>query len=310
MAARRPKRQAKRTTKTGTPAWVWLVAVAAIGAVVLMAAPNLFKSDGDGFLRVGPRPDPDAVPAPVADADIDVPASAPRRAERSEPDRPTSPQYDFYTLLPGSEVQMSDAELAALTKAENDRKSRQQQEADRAAAALAGQSPVPALPAPLDETPVAPSRPATPAAPPAPAAPATTDAQRALAALEGRQIPSPVAEKPASASRSTTPAPVNTATAAAAPARSTPVTTPAAEAPASNVRYLLQAGAFGNSGEAEAIKARLAMSGLAARVEPTQVNGGTVYRVRVGPYQSANDLSEAKSKLESSGLQAMAVKVQ
>ena len=85
---------------------------------------------------------------------------------------------------------------------------------------------------------------------------------------------------------------------------------PAADTPATNVRYLLQAGAFGNSGEAEAIKARLAMSGLAARVEPTQVNGGTVYRVRVGPYQSASDLSEAKAKLESSGLQAMAVKVQ
>ena len=304
MAARRPKRQAKRTTKTGTPAWVWLVAIAAIGAVVLMAAPNLFKSEGDGFLRVGPRPDPDAVPAPVADADIDVPASAPRRAERSEPDRPTSPQYDFYTLLPGSEVQMSDAELAALAKAENDRKSRQQQEAARAAAALAGQSPVPALPAPLDEAPVAPSRPATPAAP------AATDAQRALAALEGRQIPTPAVEKPASTSRSTTPAPTNTATVAAAPARTPSAPVPSAEAPASNVRYLLQAGAFGNSGEAEAIKARLAMNGLAARVEPTQINGSTVYRVRVGPYQSANDLSEAKSKLESSGLQAMAVKVQ
>ena len=62
MAARRGKSQARRNSGNGTPGWVWLVAGAAIAAVVVLAAPNLFKKEGDGFLRVGPQPNPDAQP--------------------------------------------------------------------------------------------------------------------------------------------------------------------------------------------------------------------------------------------------------
>lgn len=62
MAARRGKSQARRNSNQGTPGWVWLVAGVAIAAVVFLAAPNLFKSDGDGFLRVGPQPNPNAQP--------------------------------------------------------------------------------------------------------------------------------------------------------------------------------------------------------------------------------------------------------
>ncbi|KLD09975.1 sporulation protein, partial [Xanthomonas perforans] len=51
MAARRGKSQARRNTSNGTPGWVWLVAGAAIAAVIFLAAPNLFKKDGDGFLK-------------------------------------------------------------------------------------------------------------------------------------------------------------------------------------------------------------------------------------------------------------------
>lgn len=78
MAARRGKSQARRNTSNGTPGWVWLVAGVAIAAVVFLAAPNLFKKDGDGFLRVGPRANPDAQPEPVADADVDTPAELPK----------------------------------------------------------------------------------------------------------------------------------------------------------------------------------------------------------------------------------------
>ncbi|CCP09426.1 hypothetical protein SMSKK35_1302 [Stenotrophomonas maltophilia SKK35] len=73
MAARRGKSQARRNSGSqGTPGWVWLVAGVAIAAVVFLAAPNLFKGEGDGFLRAGPQPNPNAQPAPVADADSDV----------------------------------------------------------------------------------------------------------------------------------------------------------------------------------------------------------------------------------------------
>ncbi|MDZ7475036.1 SPOR domain-containing protein, partial [Stenotrophomonas pavanii] len=108
-------------------------------------------------------------------------------------------------------------------------------------------------------------------------------------------------------------APASTSTAAppAAPrAETAPATAAAAPAAADNARYILQAGAFGASGDAEATKAKLAMMGLAARVESAQINGKTVYRVRMGPYGSASKLSEAKQKLDGTGLQAMAIKAQ
>ena len=78
----------------------------------------------------------------------------------------------------------------------------------------------------------------------------------------------------------------------------------------SGARYILQAGAFGASGDAEATKAKIAMLGLSARVESAQINGKTDYRVRKGPYGTASELAEAKQKLTSGGLPAMAVKAQ
>jgi cell division protein FtsN len=291
MAARRGKTQARRNNNNGTPGWVWLVAGVAIAAVVFLAAPNLFKKDGDGFLRVGPQPNPDAQPAPVADADVDagVESNKPATPAGAKPEEKPATQYDFYTLLPGTEVQMSDAELAASAKAEEQR---------RAAAARAAAA----------------ANPSTPVAAP-------TEAQRAQAALEGRPLPAPVAEtarQPAPISEtparpaqvaSTTPAPAATAP-KPAPAAATPAAPVAAAAATENVRYILQAGAFGASGDAESTKAKLAMMGLAARVESAQINGKTVYRVRMGPYGSAGELAEAKQKLDGTGLQAMAIKAQ
>jgi cell division protein FtsN len=78
---------------------------------------------------------------------------------------------------------------------------------------------------------------------------------------------------------------------------------------ASNARYLLQAGAFKASGDAEALKAKIAFLGLGARVESAQIKGATVYRVRMGPYGSATELADAKRKLAGGGLPAMAIKV-
>ncbi len=248
MAARRGRSQAKRNGGNGgRPAWVWLVVGLAIGAVVVLAVPGLLKKEGDGFARFGPKANPAAQPAPIADPDAiaDTPAlPEPAPVE-------TAPQYDFYTVLPGNEVRMSDAELAASAREEEAR--RQQAEARRARDALEGRTPAPAAAAPA---------PATVATTPAPAAtPATT-------------------------------------TAAATPAK------------ADGARYILQAGAFGSSGDAEEVKARIAMIGLGARVETGQANGRTVYRVRMGPYATASELAEAKQKLADSGLPAMAIRAQ
>ena len=52
------------------------------------------------------------------------------------------------------------------------------------------------------------------------------------------------------------------------------------------------------------------MLGLSARVESAQIGDKTVYRVRMGPYGTAGELAEAKRKLASGGLPAMAIKAQ
>ncbi|MDO0845613.1 SPOR domain-containing protein [Xanthomonas campestris pv. campestris] len=286
MAARRGKSQARRNTSSGTPGWVWLVAGAAIAAVIFLAAPNLFKKDGDGFLRVGPRPNPDAQPAPVADTDVDTPAELPKPS--APPAKPAvkpgdaQTQYDFYTLLPGKEVQMSDAELAASARAEEAARARAALEGKPVApaASVAAATPTTSVPMPLNETAASAPKPLPETAP---ARPAATPA-------------------PASTAAVTTPA----AASAAKPAASAA----AAPAVADTTRYILQAGSFGASGDAESTKAKLAMMGLAARVESADIAGKTVYRVRMGPYGSAGELAEAKQKLTGSGLPAIAIKAQ
>lgn len=257
MAARRGKSQARRNGSNGLPGWAWLVIGILVTLLIVLAVPRLLKGgDGDGFLRIGPKPNPDALPAAVDEnADTiapDVASDAPANA-----DKPKPTQYDFYTLLPGEEVAMSDAELAASAKAEAEAQAR----AAKSAAQQAATGTDATLPAPIADTP-------TPNTAPADAA------------------------KPADAA---TPATNAAATANAAPA-------------AGDARYILQAGAFGASGDAETVKAKIAMLGLNARVESAQIGGKTVYRVRMGPYDSASELAEAKTKLAGGGLPAMAVK--
>lgn len=261
MAARRGKNQATRNSGHATPPWVWLILGLLIGLAVYFIVPGLGKKDGDGFFR--PQPNPDAQPAPIDSADVDAvvpdaPADAPATAS---PDAaaPKETQYDFYTLLPGKEVQMSDAELAASAREEEARKAR---------AALNGQSPIAA------------------------ATPATTGPAAQPAPIDESPAPrTPETPRPADA-----PPPPRAAT-----------TVASAD---TGARYILQAGAFGASGDAEATKAKIAMLGLSARVESAQINGKTVYRVRMGPYGTASELAEAKQKLASGGLPAMAVKAQ
>ncbi|MDV0438713.1 SPOR domain-containing protein [Xanthomonas sacchari] len=278
MAARRGKTQARRNTGNGTPGWVWLIAGAAIAAVVFLGAPGLFKKDGD-FLRVGgPRANPDAQPAPVADADVDAAPELPKPAANAagstkpEAKKDAQTQYDFYTLLPGKEVQMSDAELAASARAEAIRQAKAQAAAGTAAAG-------------------------------------TTPAAAATAPTATAANPTPLPETPSTAA-SATPAASRPATAAATPAATTAPAAAAATAAPDTARYILQAGSFGASGDAESTKAKLAMLGLSARVESAQISGKTVYRVRMGPYGTASELAEAKQKLNGSGLSAIAIKAQ
>ena len=75
-------------------------------------------------------------------------------------------------------------------------------------------------------------------------------------------------------------------------------------------RYLIQAGAFRSLADADAVKARIALTGEIARVEPAQVDGGTIYRVRLGPYPNAGALAAAKQALAGHGIDAVAIRAQ
>lgn len=93
-------------------------------------------------------------------------------------------------------------------------------------------------------------------------------------------------------------------------AQTTPATPNDAVETAGTVRYLIQAGAFRNAAEAEALKARIALTGEVARVETGDSQGTTVYRVRLGPYATAASLAAAKQALASNGIDAQAIKAQ
>lgn len=219
MAARRGKSQARRNNGNGPlPGWAWMVLGIVLTVAVVLALPYLKgDKDSEGFLR--PKPNPEATPAVASDAEAvaDEPLPAPK---------PT--QYDFYTMLPADEVAMTDAELAATARAEEERRARDAAD---------------------------------------------------VAAMEKDTV-----------DLSTAPAPA-----------------PSIE-PTGDTPYVLQAGAFGAAGDAEALKARIALLGLSARVESAEVRGQTVYRVRMGPYRTASELSEAKRKLTGGGLPALAIR--
>lgn len=85
------------------------------------------------------------------------------------------------------------------------------------------------------------------------------------------------------------------------------------EVPASfknNQSYYLQAGNFGSPQSAEAMRARVLMLGLQAFVVQREEPGGNVrHRVRVGPYQARDLLTEAKKRLKRGGIQYEVVRV-
>ncbi|MDO4636432.1 MAG: SPOR domain-containing protein [Lautropia sp.] len=72
--------------------------------------------------------------------------------------------------------------------------------------------------------------------------------------------------------------------------------------------YLLQAGSFRRMADAERLKGNLALRGLEARVESGNVNGQTVYRVRIGPYPSLQDTDQVRADLADEGIEAAVVR--
>lgn len=72
--------------------------------------------------------------------------------------------------------------------------------------------------------------------------------------------------------------------------------------------YLLQVGSFPSGADADGMKAKLALQGFSANVQPVTINGQTWNRVRLGPFHSATELEAARQRLASAGIHAIALK--
>lgn len=216
-------------------------------------------------------------PAPVAE----TPDTPPAEKETGEP------RFDFYRLLPSQKVVQEE---------------------------------------PVDgEVPAAVPPPPKPAAAPSPVT-AEADRRRAEAILEDRK-PAPES-RPDAATEPRKPAPaVKPVEKPTAKDNEKPVS-PKAKEPvkpkdksaekdkdkekakeADATRYSLQAGSFKSQAEAERRKAKVALSGLPARIQQVKVKEGEIwYRVIVGPFKGKAATDKAQGSLRGDGVDSLAIK--
>lgn len=92
-------------------------------------------------------------------------------------------------------------------------------------------------------------------------------------------------------------------------AAKSPVAKPAADA--GKPVYYLQAGAFANEAEAEKLKASLIIDGMEVTVlAVTTPEKILLHKVRVGPYQGADEMNRARAKLQLKGIASTPVRGQ
>jgi cell division protein FtsN len=74
--------------------------------------------------------------------------------------------------------------------------------------------------------------------------------------------------------------------------------------------YFVQAGSFQNPADADNLKARLALAGLVASVEPANLpDKGIWYRVRLGPFTQLDEINRVRQTLAQNGVDASLVKI-
>jgi len=74
---------------------------------------------------------------------------------------------------------------------------------------------------------------------------------------------------------------------------------------------ILQAGSFPNATDAENLKAKLALLGVEASIQTATIKDkGVWYRVRLGPYKSADEMNRAQGFLKQNGVNSTPMRVQ
>jgi cell division protein FtsN len=74
-------------------------------------------------------------------------------------------------------------------------------------------------------------------------------------------------------------------------------------------RYYLQAGAFHSASDADNLKAQLALLGIAAVIQTSEVpDKGVFHRVRVGPFNAMDEINRTRSLLVQNNIPTTLVK--
>ena len=84
----------------------------------------------------------------------------------------------------------------------------------------------------------------------------------------------------------------------------------AADGKIDTMRYWVQAGAFSQSADAESMRARIAFIGLDAAINYRSEGGKRLYRVRVGPFDTAAQAEEIKQSLADNAIQGTVMRLQ
>jgi len=80
--------------------------------------------------------------------------------------------------------------------------------------------------------------------------------------------------------------------------------------PPAGESYYLQAGAFPNSADADNLKARLALLGYEASIQTAEIpDKGIWHRVRVGPFNSMDELDKTRTALEQNQIKTHLIRV-
>ena len=72
--------------------------------------------------------------------------------------------------------------------------------------------------------------------------------------------------------------------------------------------YYLQAGAFRSEADAEAMRARIILMGQPTQIQSAQVNGATLYRVRLGPFKGIDEMNQARAELSKAQIESSVVR--
>jgi len=83
----------------------------------------------------------------------------------------------------------------------------------------------------------------------------------------------------------------------------------AASQPTGNKKYLLQAGSFKSSEDAERLKASLALLGVQSSIQNVTINQDSWHRVRIGPFSNPVKLRETLSTLKQNNIHAMTMEL-